>query len=100
LKTFIFDISLERLWYGCYDLKKQKQYAADETDLDDCISQDGNISDAPMFAVTLRKLMRQNGTPFVGENAIVLFHPCVAKCTKTILKNNKCLSEKHLEIYV
>lgn len=74
MKTFIFDISLERLWYGCYDLKKQKQYAADETDLDDCISQDGNISDAPMFAVTLRKLMRQNGTPFVGENAIVLFH--------------------------
>ena len=78
MKTYIIDISCDRIWLGCFNLKKQKLYASAEVNLDrnnEYIREDGIITDAVFVATLINGAAKRNRFPtFADSNTIIMFH--------------------------
>lgn len=78
MRTYIIDISCDKVWIGCFDLKKQKLYASAEVNLDrndDYVHEDGRIADITTVAVLINGVVKRNRFPaYAGSNGIIMFH--------------------------
>ena len=79
MKTYIIDISCDRVWLGCFDLKKQKLYATTEAVLekDVYVHEGGRIADATGIATIINNAAKTNHFPVPAIstiNAIIMFH--------------------------
>lgn len=79
MKTYIIDISCDRVWIGCFDLKKQKLYASAEAafEKDVYVHEDGIIVGATSIAATISNIAKTNHFPMPAIsaiNTIIMFH--------------------------